>query len=125
MPKKKKTKKGVTNTYKGNGKYLGLVSGDTFGKFITDLFNDQPYKRYSDEVLVTTLEQEFPHRRASGHYDRYIRLYRNIYNRGGWLNQNGVVPEPTIGWWDEYGEVRHQKSGPPPRPAYASKKRRK
>lgn len=111
------------------GATIGITTGLTRGQFLAALFSEQGDKKLTDEELVGRIRAEFP--KSTSNYQRYIRLYRNIYNRGGWPSQAEppVIPVPRFEVQEVDGKERRvvveTTSGPPPRMPWQPPKKRK
>jgi len=92
----------------------GITTGLTFGQFIVRLFDDQVNKHRDDYRLIRKIKAEFP-LKADVEYERYMNMYRNIYNRGEWPCQQGQVPANPIAKYDENGKAMKHGPGPAPR----------
>jgi hypothetical protein len=97
-----------------NSPTYGITTRLTVGQFVCRLFDEQVTKRRSDERLIYLIRKEFPGREGID-YERYISMYRNIYNRGEWPCQRGIVPANTVARYDAEGHPMETKHGPPPR----------
>lgn len=95
----------------GDGNRYGKTTGLSRGQFIVAIFDRQFQEKRSDEDIVEIIRAEFPCSDAD--YPRYIRMYRNKYNRGEFPCQATppLVPIPRF----EKNKPAPQKSGPSPR----------
>lgn len=92
----------------------GVTTRLTLGQYICQIFDDQINKHRCDDKIAKMLRKEFP-LKADVEYERYLNMYRNLYNRGEWPCQQSQKPANPIVKYDEGGKVVKAKSGPSPR----------
>lgn len=100
----------------GDGKAYGLTTGLSRGQFIVALFDGQKENKFDDETLAEYLTSEFP--KSGVQYSRYIRLYRNKYNRGDFANQL-EAPAVICPRYSQSGKAINPGNLPGPKPREA------